>query len=120
MVEYRKSFVQWGKYEKRMVTYDNDGNANPPPNSFVPQTGQFRLILVTHDESMFYANDRHKKFWSHKSDPHAPGQKGEGPSLMISVHPQSTSSDVREAPSQVCSQIGIGRLFRYFSQYFNF
>ena len=35
VVEYRKSFVQqWGKYEKQMLTYDNDGNANLPPNSF--------------------------------------------------------------------------------------
>ena len=86
VVEYCKGFVErWKGYEKRMVTYDNDGNASElPPGFEVPQTGRFRLILVTHDESTFYAHDRRKFFWSHKSDPNAPERKGEGPSLMIS------------------------------------
>ena len=68
-----------------MVTYDNDGKESAPPPGFaVPQIGWFRLILVTHDESTFYAHDRRKNCWSHKSDPHTPEQKGDGPSLMIS------------------------------------
>ena len=84
VVEYRKGFVErWKGYEKRMVTYDNDSNASElPPGFEVPQTGRFWLILVTHDESTFYAHDRRKFFWSHKSDPNAPERKG--PSLMIS------------------------------------
>ena len=103
VIEYWKSFVQrWGEYEKRMVTYDNNGNTNPPPNGFdVPQTGRFRLILVTHDESTFYANDRCKNFWSHKSDPHTPDQKGEGPSLMISEFQTSEWGRLRDGNEQV-------------------
>ena len=103
VIEYRKSFVQrWGEYEKQMVTYDNNGNTNPPPNGFdVPQTGRFRLILVTHDESTFYANDRCKNFWSHKSDPHTPDQKGEGPSLMISEFQTSEWGRLRDGNEQV-------------------
>ena len=60
VVKYRGEFIQrWKEYEKRMVTYDNDGKESAPPPGFaVPQIGRFRLILVTHDESTFYAHDR--------------------------------------------------------------
>ena len=86
VVKYRGEFTwRWKEYEKRMVTYDKDGNESPlPPGFAVPQIGRFRLILVTHDESTFYAHDRRKNCWSHESDPHAPERKGDGPSLMIS------------------------------------
>ena len=80
-----------------MVTYDNDGNANLLPDGFdVPQTGQFQLILITHDKSTFYANDHCKNFWSHKSDPHAPDQKEEDPSLMISKFQTSEWGHLRD------------------------
>ncbi|KZP03294.1 hypothetical protein FIBSPDRAFT_769167, partial [Athelia psychrophila] len=86
VVAYRDGFVaRWQEYEKRMVTFDNDGVESPfPPGFPVAQTGRFRLILITHDESTFYAYDRRKSMWSHVSDPHVPDRKGEGPSLMIS------------------------------------
>ena len=68
-----------------MVTYDNDGKElAPPPGFTVPQIKQFCLILVTHDESTFYAHDHRKNCWSYKSDPHASERKGDGPLLMIS------------------------------------
>ena len=73
-----------------MVTYGFD----------VPQTGRFLLILVTHDESTFYANER-KNFWSHKSDPHTPDQKGEGPFLMISKFQTSEWGCLRDGNEQV-------------------
>lgn len=86
VVQYRNEFLaRWKEYEKRMVTYDNDGNIIGTPTGFpVPQGVRFRLILVTHDESTFYANDRRKSQYSHASDKATPQQKGEGPSLMIS------------------------------------
>lgn len=68
-----------------MVTYDDDGNVNSTPMGFpVPQGQRFHLVLVTHDESTFYANDhhksidRHKSMWTHKSDKATPQSKGEG------------------------------------------
>jgi hypothetical protein len=36
-----------------------------------------------HDETIFYANDRHKVYWYHKDDSAKPYTKGEGPSFMV-------------------------------------
>src|SRR5258705_13710327 len=36
-----------------------------------------------HDESTFYANDRRKSGWVHKSKTAVPYTKGEGPSQMV-------------------------------------
>ncbi|KAG0693765.1 hypothetical protein DFH29DRAFT_985417 [Suillus ampliporus] len=81
----RPDFIQqWQEYEKRMFIYDNDGNIQYTPKGFpVAQAGRFHLILVTHDESTFYANDHCKTGWSHSSEKATPQRKGKGPSLMI-------------------------------------
>ncbi|KAF8588218.1 hypothetical protein K439DRAFT_1645622 [Ramaria rubella] len=66
VVKYRTEFIQrWNEYSK------TDG-------------GRFRLILVTHDESTFYANDRRKTKWIHSSEKAIPERKGEGALLMVS------------------------------------
>ena len=86
VVEYRNQFIKrWREDEKRMVMYDNNKNMDLIPSGFpVPQGHWFQLILVTHDKSTFYANDRRKTKWSHVSEKVAPQKKGKGPSLMIS------------------------------------
>ncbi|KAJ6599865.1 hypothetical protein DFH09DRAFT_1303227 [Mycena vulgaris] len=90
VVAYRLAFVKrWlEEYEPRMVAYNNDGNTPQQPEGFVFQgkfKGQpFPIILVTHDESMFDANDRRKVGWLHKSDKGKPQPKGEGESIMVS------------------------------------
>ncbi|KAJ6553649.1 hypothetical protein B0H10DRAFT_2241965 [Mycena sp. CBHHK59/15] len=90
VVAYRAAFVKrfLEEYEPRMWSYDNDGNTIQQPEGFVLQgkyKGQpFRIILVTHDESTFYANDRRKVGWGHKSDKGKPQPKGEGESIMVS------------------------------------
>jgi hypothetical protein len=86
VVAYRREFIQrWKQYEKRMTTYSNDGIPTEPQGGFaVPQIGWFKLILVTHDESTFYANDQRKVKWIHKDERMAPQPKGEGASIMIS------------------------------------
>lgn len=86
VVEYRKGFVErWKEYEKRFLTFDNDGQPSNTLVGFpVPQVGRFRIILVTHDESTFYANDRRKSKWVHTSETAVAEQKGEGVSLMVS------------------------------------
>jgi hypothetical protein len=86
IVEYREAFIKrWKGYEKRMITYDKDGNIDKTLSGFAVPPGQaFKLILVTHDESTFYENDRRRNCWSHKNDKATPQRKGEGTSLMVS------------------------------------
>lgn len=87
IVDYREAFIErWKGYEKRMASFDNDGEREAfSPHGFpVPPNQVFKLILVTHDESIFYENDRRKNCWTHKSDRGAPQRKGEGSSLMVS------------------------------------
>ncbi|KAF8150577.1 hypothetical protein B0H34DRAFT_801519 [Crassisporium funariophilum] len=86
VVQYRTEFIaQWAEYEKRFLKYDNDGNPTNRLVSFpVAQVGRFRIILVTHDESTFYANDCRKTKWIHASATAVAEAKGEGQSLMAS------------------------------------
>ncbi len=87
VVKYRQAFIErWKQYEKRFHLWDNDGNPLPLPKGFpVPGAiGRFRLILVTHDESIFFQNDLQKSRWSHKSDKPTPSSKGDGQSVMVS------------------------------------
>ena len=86
MVEYRKRFVEhWREYEKRFVIYGNNGNVLSTPTGFpVPQGVRFQLILVTHDESTFYENDRHKLQWVNGKAKPVAEKKGKGHSIMIS------------------------------------
>ncbi|KAJ6485990.1 hypothetical protein C8R45DRAFT_789220, partial [Mycena sanguinolenta] len=90
VVAYRKAFVKrWlEEYEPRMVEYDNDGNLKKLPDGYVLQgkyKGQlFQLILVTHDESTFYAHERKKDGWFSATQKHKPQPKGEGESIMVS------------------------------------
>ena len=86
VVEYRKGFVErWREYERRFVIYENDGNVLSTPTGFpVPQGVRFRLILVTHDESTFYENDRRKLQWVNNKAKPVAEKKGEGQSIMVS------------------------------------
>lgn len=86
VVEYRKGFVErWKEYEKRFIIYDNDGNILSTPTGFpVAQGVRFRLILVTHDESTFYENDRRKIHWIDDETKAVAEKKGEGQSIMVS------------------------------------
>jgi hypothetical protein len=87
IVDYQKKFIMcWKVYEKWMRTFDNEGEPeNFSPHGFPVPAGQlFKLILVTHDESVFYENDRRKTYWSHVSQGGVPQRKGEGISLMVS------------------------------------
>ncbi|KAF9463511.1 hypothetical protein BDZ94DRAFT_1236163 [Collybia nuda] len=50
----------------------------------VPESRNPRPVVVWfHDESTFYANDRRKLRWVHKSEKAVPRPKGEGASLMV-------------------------------------
>jgi hypothetical protein len=91
IVAYRIAFVdRWKRlYEPRMIQYDNNGNVVgrldgrdvSMPRS---QIGRWELILVTHDESTFYAQDRRPDRWVEPGTKPEPQRKGEGSSLMVS------------------------------------
>jgi hypothetical protein len=57
---------------------------NSCPSRQLPSTVPFHLILVTHDESIFYANDQRKKLWQRVNDKAVLRPKGEGTSIMVS------------------------------------
>jgi hypothetical protein len=86
VMAYRCAFVErWKIYDLCFHRWDNDGHELPRPNGFpVPDGPPFRLVLVTHDESVFYQNDHHKIAWAQKTSRPMPQPKGEGQSIMIS------------------------------------
>ena len=87
VVEYRQNFVERFKgYERRSHSWDDDGNELPRPLGFlVPGAiGRFRLVLITHDESIFYQNDQRQIHWGCPGQGGIPKPKGEGLSLMVS------------------------------------
>ena len=75
-------------YEKRFHTWDSNGIEHRPHNNFPVKDRQyqprFRLILVTHDESVFYQNDSCKTHWIASSSKATPLPKGDGQSIMVS------------------------------------
>jgi hypothetical protein len=83
VVQYRNDVFLplWKELERRMLLRDRDGNITQYPN-LLPNESQ--LILITHDESTFFATDQRKTRWIHSSETPKPIPKGDGASLMIS------------------------------------
>jgi len=73
----------WFSIEEQMMTWDNNNEPIFPCGmAMFPQ--KKCVVLVTHNESTFYANDHRKTQWIHKSERPEPVRKGEGSSLMVS------------------------------------
>jgi hypothetical protein len=74
VIQYQNEFLkQWKKYEKQMVTYNNNGEIDTTPASFlVPQGIHFHLIFVTYNESTFYAYNQWKNQYTHATDKATP------------------------------------------------
>lgn len=81
VVEYRQGefLRRWGEMEKHMVLMHKDSKITQAPP--IPLR---RIILFTHDESTFYANDQCNVRWIHSSESPKPIRKGDGTSLMVS------------------------------------
>jgi len=84
VVNYRQNHFLplWSILESRMTTWTSQNQMQPPvlPDFLLKK----RIVLITHDESTFYAHDRRKKQWFHKDESAEPIKKGEGASLMVS------------------------------------
>lgn len=92
VIEYRCVLIsRWVTYEDRFCL-DEEGFPLLLPLPLPLPLGQptpgslqaMRLILVTHDKSTFYQNDKRKTFWGHSSTTGTPTPKGEGYSIMVS------------------------------------
>lgn len=81
VVTYRSKFLEEMKdLERRMVRYEGETMEPIPP---VLGAGERELILVTHDECIFYSNDGKRGIWV--SDGKMPlRKKGNGRSIMVS------------------------------------
>lgn len=80
VVAYRQEtfLPQWKEIEPHLRNWCPDGKEDKAP---LPQNR--RTVVWFHDESVFYAHDRRKKRWVHKTEKAKPYQKGEGASLMV-------------------------------------
>ena len=80
VVAYRQEtfLPQWKEIEPHLRNWCPDGEEDKGP---LPQN--CRTVVWFHNESVFYAHDRRKKCWVHKTEKAKPYQKGEGASLMV-------------------------------------
>ncbi|KAJ6584549.1 hypothetical protein B0H19DRAFT_901805, partial [Mycena capillaripes] len=65
-----------------MRVFDKDGNDITVDIEAMVASGK-RVVIWYHDESIFYAHDRHQKSWTHKDALIKPRKKGEGVSIMV-------------------------------------
>ena len=70
----------WKKASRRFLLFKEDGSWEIPPGL---QPGEKPLVLVTHDESTFNANDGKRRLWMKENEqPLRP--KGKGKGIMVS------------------------------------
>lgn len=82
VVEYRqKDFLPtWASLKRRMVVFSEDGSWTKPSSL---KEGEKPLVLVTHDENTFNANDGKRRIWKEKGkSPLRPKRRGKG--IMVS------------------------------------
>lgn len=81
IVEYRQMVFlpRWKKLKPNLHAWTKDGTEEEVGKQPQPQW----LVVWFYDESTFYANDRQRKRWVHKSKKAVPRAKGKGASLMV-------------------------------------
>jgi hypothetical protein len=81
VVAYRqKVFLPAVKgFRQRARDWSCEDQADQP----FPRPNERHVVMWFHDESTFYANDRRKSGWVHKTETAVPYAKGEGPSQMV-------------------------------------
>ena len=84
VVKYRKNIFLpfWTKIESQMMIWNQENEVTVPQLTEFPQ--KKKVVLITHDESTFYANDRKKTRWVHETEKATTNPKGEGASIMVS------------------------------------
>jgi hypothetical protein len=69
------SLYTWKKVEGKMRTWTNEDLV---ATGALPQPHECHTVVWFHDKSTFYAHDRRKARWVHKSETAMPYTKGEG------------------------------------------
>ncbi|KIJ31493.1 hypothetical protein M422DRAFT_266870 [Sphaerobolus stellatus SS14] len=84
VVDYQENVFLplWVELQDRMMHWDRNMIPTDPILHDFPQ--KKRVVLLTHDESTYYANDCRETRWIHKSENPTPACKGEGSSIMVS------------------------------------
>lgn len=119
VVLYRSAFVQrFKQYERRFHLWDDNGEELPPPRGFpVPEaTGRFRLVLITHDESIFFQNDQCHVYWEREGSSKTPRPKGDGQFLMVSDFLTADWGRLRDDDRCVASSLCVHTLTLYLFQ----
>ena len=81
VVEYREKFLEEiFQYEKYMAKYEGKSMERIPP---ALELNEEEIVLVTHDECIFYSNDGKRGVWA-KSGELPLRKKGNGRSIMVS------------------------------------
>lgn len=83
VVEFRqnKFLPKWKEIEPKLRAWALDGKDEHDDGS--PQPKPQRTVAWFHDESTFYAHDRRRQRWVHKTESAVPRPKGEGVSVMV-------------------------------------
>ena len=82
VIDYRQNIFlpRWMDIEERTRKWTEDQKEE----MIGEQPANRRVVVWFHNESTFYANDRRKLRWVHKSETAISHMKGEGASLMVS------------------------------------
>ena len=87
VVKYRKEFLGYlDSLKPYLVEFDENGDIKEkeyPPGCFPGSPTMKPIIMVTHDESVFHANDGRKYVWM-KDDENPLRSKGKGRGIMVS------------------------------------
>lgn len=83
VVNYRQNnfLPKWKEIEPNLRAWTADGREEYDDGSSRPWPQ--RTVAWFHDESTFYAHDRRRRRWVHKTEKAVPRQKGEGVSVMV-------------------------------------
>ena len=87
----------WKNASRRFLLFKEDGSWETPPDL---QLGEKPLVLVTHDESTFNANDGKRRLWMEENEQPL-RLKGKGKGIMVSAFP--TPGGILKVPIHVSS-----------------
>ncbi|KAG2123383.1 hypothetical protein BD769DRAFT_1359665 [Suillus cothurnatus] len=84
IVHYRQDIFipAWAHYQAHTRKWKQDDLTVEDISAYLDPFGRC-VVIWFHDESTFYANNRRKNRWVHKTENAVPQPKGEGASLMV-------------------------------------